>query len=431
MRNRAAIEGRTILRRAARWGLVHRNEPLVRQHGLNDLSGAAAARHHQLVFLHFDQQAQGFEVGDHLLACHKTVQAQIGSGRLIVDLGVQRQHADEGQLVALADGVIVLVVRWGDLDHTRAKSLVHVVVGNHRNGSIAQRQGDVLAKQVPVALILGVHHGGHVAQHGLRPRCGHHQTGGHFAVDELRAIGEWIADVPQKAVFFFALDFQVADRAHQHRVPVDQALAAVDQTLLIELDKGLSDGFGQLVVHREVLAAPVHAVAHAAHLGRDGVAAFLFPLPDLGDKVLAAQVVAADFLLLQLALDHDLCGNAGMVGTRNPGRIGAEHAVIARQRIHDGLVEGMAHVQRARHIGRWQLDGKGGRALFGHLAAAIAGLGVTPAFPLGAPLGLNGGGLERFGQAVQAGLLGCVIHDAIDFINRVIIICHADSSLTR
>jgi hypothetical protein len=58
--------------------------------------------------------------------------------------------------------------------------------------------------------------------------------------------------------------------------------------------------------------------------------------------------VAVQALLLQLALDDDLRGDARMVGARHPQRVEAAHAVVARQRVHDGLVERMAHVQRAR-----------------------------------------------------------------------------------
>ena len=148
------------------------------------------------------------------------------------------------------------------------------------NGAVAQRQADVLADQVGVALVFRVHHGGHVTQHGLGAGGGHHQAGRQFAIDQLRAVGKRVQDVPQAAVFLFGFHFQVTDGAHQHRVPVHQAFAAVDQALLVEAHKGFGHGFGQLGVHGEVLAAPVHAVAHAAHLGGDGVAALLFPLPD-------------------------------------------------------------------------------------------------------------------------------------------------------
>ena len=60
----------------------------------------------------------------------------------------------------------------------------------------------------------------------------------------------------------------------------------------------------------------------------------------------------------KLTLDHDLRGDARVVGARNPGGVAAFHTVVAGQAVHDGLVEGMAHVQRAGYIGRRQLDGE-------------------------------------------------------------------------
>ena len=216
--------------------------------------------------------------------------------------------------------------------------------------------------------------------------------------------------MPQEAVFLFALHFQVAHRAHQHRVPVDQALAAVNQALFIELDKCLGHRARQLGVHGEVLAAPVHRVTHAAHLCGDGLAAFLFPLPHLGDKGLSPQVMPANTLGLQLPLHHDLGGNAGVVGARYPDRVGAQHAVVAGKRIHDGLVERVPHVQRASHIGWRQLDGKSGCISMRRATTSVAGLSVISALPFGAPMGFQGGGLEGFGQAVEPGLWQFVVH---------------------
>ena len=390
--------------------LVHRHKPLVGQHRLDHLAGAGAARHHQLVFLDLHHQAQGLQVGHHLFAGRKAVQALVGGRCLVVDLGIEREHADHWQAVALAHGVVVGVMRRGDFDHAGAKGSVHIGVGNYRDASAAQGQLYLLADQVGVALVFGVYHHGYVAQQGFRAGGGHHKAWCQRAVDSLRAIGKGVADVPQEAVFLFALHFQVAHRAHQHRVPVDQAFAAVNQTLLIELDKGFGHGARQLGVHGEVLAAPVHGVTHAAHLCGDGLAAFLFPLPHLGYKGVSPQVMPADALGLQLPLHHDLGGNAGVVGARYPDRVGAQHAVIAGERVHDGLVERMPHVQRACDIGRRQLDGKGGRSSMRRATATEAGMGVVAAFPLGAPMRLQGGRLKGFGQAVEPGLLQFVVH---------------------
>ena len=87
--------------------------------------------------------------------------------------------------------------------------------------------------------------------------------------------------------------------------------------------------------------------------------------------------------VLQLPFDDDLRGDAGMVGARQPQRVEALHAVVARQRVHDRLVERMAHVQRAGDVGRRQLDAE--RRL-GRVQRRLIG---TAGFPQRAPSALR------------------------------------------
>ncbi|MPM08936.1 hypothetical protein SDC9_55252 [bioreactor metagenome] len=67
--------------------------------------------------------------------------------------------------------------------------------------------------------------------------------------------------------------------------------------------------------------------------------------------------MAGNALGVQLALDDDLRGDAGVVGARLPQRVVTAHPVVAGQCIHDRLVEAMAHVQRAGDVGRRDHDG--------------------------------------------------------------------------
>ena len=66
--------------------------------------------------------------------------------------------------------------------------------------------------------------------------------------------------------------------------------------------------------------------------------------------------MAADTVGGELALDHHLRGDAGVVGARLPERVVAAHAVEAHEGIHDRVVEAVAHVQRAGDIGRRDHD---------------------------------------------------------------------------
>ncbi len=385
-------------------GLGHGHVPLVGQHRLDDGAGARAARHHQLVLLGLDQEAQRVEVGHHGLARHEAVEAAVFLGRVVVDGRVEREDADGLELVALAHRIVVVVVRGRDLHHAGAEGLVDVVVGDHRDQPVDQRQAHLLADQRLVALVFRMDHHGRVAEHGLGPGGGHRERA--------RAVFQRVGDVPEPAVLFLALDLEVAHGGLERRVPVHQALAAVDQALFIELDEGVHHHGRELLVHGEVFAAPVDGVAHAAHLLGDGVAAAFLPLPDLGDEVLAcflrrrAHLVAADVLRLQLALDHDLGRDARVIGARQPQRVVALHAVVAREAVHDRLVERMAHVQRARHVGRRQLDRERAGVGLRLPGAAPARVRVAALFPFGTPVRLEGRGFERFGKALEAGLGG-------------------------
>ena len=61
----------------------------------------------------------------------------------------------------------------------------------------------------------------------------------------------------------------------------------------------------------------------------------------------------------ELALDHHLRGDAGVVRARLPQRGVAAHAMPARERVHERVLERVAHVQRAGDVRRRQHDAVG------------------------------------------------------------------------
>ena len=101
--------------------------------------------------------------------------------------------------------------------------------------------------------------------------------------------------------------------------------------------------------------------------------------------------MSRDFLCIELAFDDDLRGDTCMVGSGNPCRIETAHAVVTYQTVHDGLVEGVSHVQGARDIGRRELNGER-RFVFVERSAEISAF-----FPFLTPVFLNFGWVERLG----------------------------------
>lgn len=269
------------------------------------------------------------------------------------------------QVVALADREVVRVVRRGHLDRARAELRVDVGVRDDRDAAVGQRQLDQLADEVPVPLVVRVDGDGGVAEHRLG-------TGGG---DDHGVVPFAVADGDQLAGVLLVLDLDVGDRGQTPRTPVDDALGAVDQLVVVEpLEDGL-DGLGQALVHGEPLAVPVDAVTESAHLAEDLAAVLLLPLPDALDELLAPQVVAGLALFGELLLDLVLGGDARVVHAGEPQGLVTLHALTAREGVHEGVLEGVPEVQAAGDVRRRDDDGVRG------LVALGVGREVTTLYP--------------------------------------------------
>jgi len=193
--------------------------PLIGQERLDDRVAAIPARHHQLVRLDILHQPQFFQIGDDPLAGLETIQPAIGFRAVVVDFGVGGEDVEQRQFVALADRIVVEIVRRRDLDAAGAEGRVDVFVGDDGNRAARQRQRHMQADEILVAFVVGMHGNGGIAQHGFRAGGGDDQIAA--------TLGQRIADMPHEAVFFGADHFQIRHGGMQHRIPVHQPLAAI------------------------------------------------------------------------------------------------------------------------------------------------------------------------------------------------------------
>ncbi len=209
-----------------------------------------------------------------------------------------REHVEP---VPLPDGEVVRVVGRGDLDRAGAELRVDVGVGDDRDAPVGQRQLDPLADEVGVARVVGVDGDGGVTEHRLDAGGGHDDG----LVPPLAVLQR-----DQLAVVVLVIDLDVGDRRQTARAPVDDALGAVDQSVVVEVLEDRLDGLGQALVHGEALARPVQTGTEASQLAEDPAAVLLLPLPGLGDECLTADVVPGLALLGELLLDLVLRGDA-------------------------------------------------------------------------------------------------------------------------
>ncbi len=162
------------------------------------------------------------------------------------------------------------------------------------NLAIHQRQAQLFAVEMQVALVLGMNGDGRVAEHGFGARGGNgDELAGLFA-----AVAEdGIADLPEMALLLVVDDFKIADGGLAARAPVDDVGAAIDEALMVEADEGFADGNGEALVHGEVFAAPVDGDAEALHLVEDGAAVVALPLPRRARRRLRGRASGARCLL--------------------------------------------------------------------------------------------------------------------------------------
>ncbi len=224
--------------------------PLVGQHRLDHHAAAVAVRHRQVVRFDLVQQAQLIEGGNHRFTRREALQAaELGRDlvavfgadfaqgiehfRFLADVAVEGQDVDHRQVVAMAHFVVVEVVRRGDLHAAGAFFHVGVFVADDPDAAVDQRQNDLFADQVFIAWVFRVDRHAGIAQQGFRTGGGDHQV--IFAVGGFRAVGQRVAQVPQVEPSRLAVfHFQVGNGGAQLRIPVHQALAAVDQAFFVQ-----------------------------------------------------------------------------------------------------------------------------------------------------------------------------------------------------
>ena len=345
-------------------------------------------RHHVTGGLDFVDQTSRLQPLDDLLARHKAIEAvqrqrcfklrrrlhAVEKRRVVVEVepALLIEHIDQRQIMPPANLEIVEVMRRRDLHGAGALFRIRIGVGNDRNTAADQRQDRGLADQVLQPLVVGMHRDRDVAQHGLGPRRRHD--------DEFVAAFDRISDVPEAALGLDLHHLEIGNGGLEFRVPVDQPLVLVDQAVAVQRDEHFHDRARQAFVHGEALARPVAGRAEPLELADDGAAGFRLPVPHPLDEGLAAHRPARRLLMLhQLALDHRLGGDAGVIGARLPQHVTPSHALEPAQDVLQRVVQRVAHVQRAGHVGRRDDDAEGRRA--GPLRAA--GTECAGGFPRG------------------------------------------------
>ena len=293
----------------------------------------------------------------------------VHAGELAVALDDHRvlvEDVDLRQVVGLTHGVIVGIVGRGDLNEAGTEVGVDVPILKDGNLAVDDGELDGLTHKGGLLGVLRRDGNARVAEHGLGARGGDDDVV--LAVDRL---GQRVAQVPQVALLVLVLGLVVRDSGSAVRAPVDDALATVDQSVVVPVAEDLAHGLGIVLVHGEALVVEVDGAAHALDLLDNDAAVLVGPVPAGVDKLVATDLQAADALALELLVDLGLRGDTGMVGAQHPARGLAAHAGHTDDGVLDGVIGGVAHVELAGHIGRRNGDGAVAHTLAALVVAAV------------------------------------------------------------
>ena len=331
--------------------LRHAHPPLQRQAGLHYGAGALAGAHRRGVFFGLGQVSRSLEILGNLGAGGKALHA-----RVLQAVGTQGsvfvEYVEYFESVLLADGVVVPVVGRSDFEAAGSEIRGHVVVEDDGHFASANRNAHVHAVQRRVAHVLGVDGYGYVAHDGFRARGRDGQVGAWI-------LNHLVLHIVEGGVDVLVNDFFVRKRGFRLRVPVDHAQSAVNVALGVQVGKNLVHAVAADLVHGEGRAVPVAAGAELFELLEYDSAVLVRPFPGVLQKGVAAEVGFFNPFSAELLHHLGLGRDRRVVGARNPAGIESAHAGAAHEHILNGVVEHVAHVQYAGHVGRRNHNGVG------------------------------------------------------------------------
>ena len=213
--------------------------------------------------------------------------------------------------------------------------------------------------------------------------------------DGARTVREVVTHAPEPAPALLVFHFVVGQGRVAARAPVDNIVAFVDQSFIIELHKDLAHRRRKPFVHGEAQARPVHGATQSPDLIQDAVAVVRAPFPDFFHKGFAAQIPAGLALFGQGPLHHVLGSDARVVRARHPEHVLALLAGVTAEHVDERQIQGVADMQGPGDVGRRNDDGIG---LAGRVRVGREGFFL---FPVLAPPGFHVMGLIALGEGIR------------------------------
>ena len=376
--------------------MFHLQEPLHREFRLDSHICSLAEAHLVGVRLNLFNQALLLQVDFDLLAHIEAVHAHIEHS-LLVESAVIVEDVDALEVVFLAEHIVVDIVSRSYFKTAGTKFDIDIFVFDHRDYTTHERHHHLFAAQPAVLGVFGVDTHSGIAHDGFWAGSSHNGIAATLLIDMnhlalfrlgggIGVVNHIVAEIIEFAMLLFIDHLLVAQSGESLGFPVYHAHTAVDQALVVQIDKHLDNALAAGFIHGESGAVPVARSAELAQLLEDDATVLLGPRPGVLEELLAGEVGLFDALRGEFVHHLGFGGDRSVVGTGHPESILALHARAADEDILDCVVEHVPHVKHTGYIRRRDNDSVG----FALIGNRFKQLVVQPIF---IPLSLNLGGV--------------------------------------
>ena len=244
---------------------------------------------------------------------------------------------------------IIRIMRRRNFHSPRTEFHLAVFITHDRYFATHSGDNDRLSNEVLVARIFGIHGNAGVTKHSLRACCRHR--------DGIALIRRIITHMPEVAVLFLIFHLGIGQRSFAVRAPINDAITAINQALVIETHKYLRHSLAAAFIHGKAFPLPIARRTKVAKLLYDGGAVFVPPSPGALQEAITSNILFRDPLFCHLFDNLDLSCNRGMIRARHPECFISAHALISNKNILQCFIDGMPHMQPTSDVRRRNNNG--------------------------------------------------------------------------
>ena len=195
------------------------------------------------------------------------------------------------KIVSLTHSKVIRVMSWSYLNKTSTKTCINMPVREDWNLSINNWQNDGLSNKISLFWILRRNSNASITQHSLWTSSCYSNV-----FNAINGLFKWIAQVPKMALLVSVLCLIVRDGSLAMRTPVYNALTAINELVMIPINKDLTNSLSVLRRHGELLVIKINGAAHALNLRNNSSAVLARPIPAGIHELLATNLKARNAL---------------------------------------------------------------------------------------------------------------------------------------